>query len=79
MGKLSNPQFSLLISIPKKAVRLATHRNRLKRLIREAFRENKEVRGGNVYYFRVRVEPRDHKLKLTDVRMVVSKLLEEYV
>lgn len=33
-----SPRYRLLISVPKKSVRLATQRNRIKRLIREAVR-----------------------------------------
>jgi ribonuclease P protein component len=67
-----------LISVPKKAVRLATHRNRLKRLIREAFRKSTGLREDVVYGFRVRFEPGD-ALKLAAVQAAMKKLLEENV
>lgn len=38
-----SPPISVLISIPKKRVKSAVNRNRLKRLIREAYRLNKRV------------------------------------
>ncbi|MBI3315751.1 MAG: ribonuclease P protein component [Candidatus Omnitrophica bacterium] len=45
----------LVISIPKSVVRLATRRNRLKRLVREAVRHGGYVEpSGKVYWFRVR-------------------------
>ena len=50
---------SLLISIPKKTVRLATQRNRLKRLIRECFRKELFIDRERVYQFRVIKNPGD--------------------
>ncbi len=50
---------SLLISIPKKTVRLSTRRNRLKRLIREAFRKEGLVNSEKIYQFRVIQDPGD--------------------
>lgn len=45
---------TVFISIPKKIVRLATERNRLKRLLREALRANPELKkSGKVYFLRV--------------------------
>ena len=59
-GPESQPQkASLLVSIPKKTVRLATRRNRLKRLIREAFRNEALVRREKIYEFRVLQNPGD--------------------
>ena len=50
---------SLLISIPKKIVKLATRRNRLKRLVREAFRKEVAIDLDKIYQFRVVQEPND--------------------
>ncbi|MDR2087267.1 MAG: ribonuclease P protein component [Dysgonamonadaceae bacterium] len=41
--KDGNNGFSVLISVPKKKIKRAVHRNRLKRLIREAYRLNKHL------------------------------------
>ena len=56
---------SLLISIPKKTVRLATQRNRLKRLIRECFRKEALTDRHRVYQFRVIKDPGDPGLDKT--------------
>ena len=37
------PPVSVLISVPKKRFRHATDRNRMKRLVREAYRQNKHI------------------------------------
>lgn len=37
------PPVSVLISVPKRRIRKAVHRNRIKRQIREAYRTNKHV------------------------------------
>jgi hypothetical protein len=46
---------ALVISIPKRVVRLATRRNRIKRLVREAVRQ-KGLAGvsGKIYRFQIR-------------------------
>ena len=53
----------LLISVPKKIVSLATRRNRLKRLIREVFRQEAFFDQDKVYQFRVIRNPGDLGLK----------------
>ncbi len=63
----------VFISIPKKAVPLATSRNRLKRLIREAIRKDVFFQDKRrVYWMRVIREIKG--LKLGDVRAVLEKL-----
>ena len=37
------PSCSILISVPKKRMKKAVHRNRVKRLVREAYRLNKKI------------------------------------
>ena len=64
---------SPLISIPKKIVRLATQRNRIKRLIREAFRKEVLIDQKKLYGFRVMRKPRDPGLK--EVQEIIAKLL----
>lgn len=39
----ASPSVSILISIPKKRLKRATARNRMKRLVREAYRLNKNI------------------------------------
>ena len=66
----------LRISVPKKIVRLATRRNRIKRLIREAWRLGAPLskNPGKVYLFRVEKMPaRD--LGLKDAQSAVKNLL----
>ncbi len=61
------------VSVPKKVVPLATRRNRLKRLLREAVRGDAYF-GNNtkVYYFRIHRWPGD--LGLADVKEKIKKL-----
>ena len=53
----------LLISVPKKTVSLATKRNRIKRLIREAFRQESGFYPDKDYFFRVTQNPSGVGLK----------------
>ena len=63
----------LFISVPKKVVSLATKRNRLKRLIREAVRvEGRFQKRDQVYYFRVREWPGE--IGLSDVKKMIAGL-----
>ena len=67
---------ALLISIPKKNVRLATQRNRLKRLLREAVRGDDFFKDpGKVYHFKIGSPPRG--LKLRDVLGSLETLKKE--
>lgn len=43
VGKEGMPPVSILVSVPKKRFRHAVDRNRMKRLVREAYRTNKHV------------------------------------
>ncbi|GEM_PF-2125965 len=51
-----------LISIPKKTVRLATKRNRIRRVLREAIR-GLEAPTGHVFRFRVTASPAEPSLE----------------
>jgi ribonuclease P protein component len=62
LRKKSKPLF--FISVPKKTVRLATQRNRLRRLIREAVRKDARFVGSEkIYAFKVNAFPLGVKLK----------------
>ncbi len=63
----------IFISIPKKVVHLATDRNRIKRLIREAVRENSCFKDqSKVYLFRVLKTPL--KPRLSQVKELLKKI-----
>ena len=66
-------QALLLISIPKKIVHLATQRNRIKRLIREAFMREGRLDPGKVYLFRAAQDPGD--LGLKEVQGAMKELI----
>ena len=52
------------LSVPKKIVRLATARNRVKRVLREALRATKTLRSsGKNYYFRISRAPSPETLR----------------
>lgn len=72
--KESPEPVQVLISVPKRLFRKAVHRNRIKRLIREVYRKNKNLLSGL---------PEDHKIRfiivytsseLPDYRIVEEKL-----
>ena len=75
VGAGLKPAPTLLISIPKKTVRLATRRNRLKRLIREAFRKKSGLEPGKTYLFQVTQDPGD--LGLKNAQEAMNRLLGE--
>ena len=66
---------SLLVSIPKKSVRLATQRNRIKRLIREVFRNKSGLDPEKVYAFRVNQYPGDIGLK--EAEKIMNQAIDE--
>ena len=65
--------FTFIISIPKKIVRLATQRNRIKRLIREAWRQEKHLDSKRIYFFRVKHNPGN--LNLKKVQKEINQLI----
>ena len=63
----------IFISIPKKTVHLATDRNRIRRLIREATRNNSCFKDqGKVYLFRVLKTPL--RPRLSQVQELLEKI-----
>jgi len=71
----TSPRPSLRISVSKKIVRLATRRNRIKRLVREAWRSVGAPKDSNkIYLFHVeKIPARD--LGLKDAQAAVKSLL----
>ena len=64
---------ALFISVPKKVVPLSTRRNRIRRLIREAVRQDPFFStAGTFYEFKVTAAPSDPKL--ADVKLVLQKI-----
>ena len=61
------------LSVPKKTVKKATHRNRLKRLLREAVRRADGFAPGVTYRLRVERLPKEETLEET-LRAVASLL-----
>ena len=73
-SKAGKPLF--LISIPKKIVRLAVRRNRIKRVLREALR-NRPLAGENkVYLFKVMRSP--ERVDLESARLAVHELFDRH-
>lgn len=54
----------VLISVPKRAVKLAVHRNRLKRVLREAVRRDPYFTTEQVFRLKVHESPKNIDLKL---------------
>lgn len=67
------PRQPVFVSIPKKVVPLATSRNRLKRLIREAIRKDVFFQDKQRVYL-IRVLRSIKGLRLNDVKVVLEKL-----
>jgi RNase P protein component len=66
----------IFILIPKKIVRLATRRNRIRRLIREAVRmETFFKSAGKIYSFRVMKFP--EAPRLWEVKKLIGELMEQ--
>ena len=69
----SKPRKSLfLISIPKKVVRLAVHRNRIRRVLREALRNKPFFEENKTYLFKVLRSPEG--VNLESARVAVHEL-----
>ena len=64
---------SLLISIPKKIVRLAVRRNRIKRVLREALRSKPFLKENKVYVFKVFRSP--EKVSLESAQLAIHDIL----
>ena len=66
---------SVFISVPKRVVALATQRNRIKRLIREAVRQDLFFGSREkAYFFRVTRAPDVKTLGLREVKAVVERI-----
>ena len=70
-GKARKPLF--LISIPKKIVRLAVRRNRIRRVLREALR-GRAVAENKVYLLKVLRSP--EKVNLESARLAVHEIFK---
>ncbi|HXV18494.1 MAG TPA: ribonuclease P protein component [Candidatus Omnitrophota bacterium] len=71
----SSPETTVFFSIPKRSVRLATDRNRLRRVLREALRTGGfKLRPGKIYSFRVIQKP--GPVGLGEILRVVRELLD---
>ena len=76
-GVLKVPNLRPVISIPKKIVRLATRRNRLRRLIREASRGDDFFgQTGQGFYFKVIENPGD--VGCAEVKVLIAELKKEW-
>ena len=69
-NKARKPLF--LISIPKKVVRLAVRRNRIRRVLREALRNKPFFEGNKTYVFKVLRSP--EQVDLESTRLIVHEL-----
>jgi len=68
-----NLKKNFFISVPKRIVKLATRRNRIKRLLREAVRQDPYFkRGGVIFEFKVTAAPK--KPVFAQVKRLVEKL-----
>ena len=65
---------AFFISIPKKVVRQAVRRNRIKRVLKEALRARPPLSGGRAHYFKVMRAPKDVGLAM--VKRALNELLD---
>ena len=61
-----------MISIPKKVIRLAVRRNRIKRVLREALRNKVFFEKNKIYVFKVLRSP--EKVNLESARLAIHEL-----
>ncbi len=78
---IKQKQHKLAISVPKKVFKLAVHRNKVKRLIREAYRLNKfilynNIKGFKVFYNIVFIYRNKDISKFETIQKDIIKLLE---
>jgi ribonuclease P protein component len=72
------PSVSILISVPKKRIKRAIHRNRLKRLIRETYRLNKHLIDIKDYHLDVAfIYVKDEPSDYTSIEKGMQKALNE--
>ena len=75
------PQLQTGVSVPKKLVKTAVARNRIKRLIREVFRKNKYLVTNNItgsYAFMIIYISRE-KAEYESLNKTMIKLLENFI
>jgi len=68
-------------TVPKRAVKLAVHRNRIKRLMREVYRKNKHcfVKNLNEQYIFMFIYMSNEELSLNDLEQSILKLCDKFL